>query len=397
MRFAFQHSVLIATWSLVAILTMTVHGPAENLSRKTAPAYILIDQGVVGPPPGQSMYVTSNGLVSLAAAGSDGREHAYLWFAGLKLEIGRPGLGGKNAVPFNVNRRIQAVGQADTGTPDPLGEDFCGFGVMGYHSTTTCQAFLWQGGRMTALPTLGGNNGVANFINKHGVIVGQAETKVPDPNCPAPQKLQFKAVKWTDGKAEALPNYGSDFDGLAIGMNDKGHAVGASGDCTVFNQLSFINLQPLHALLWEDGSARDLGNLGGDGHGVGNLAYGINNKDEVVGTSDIPGNASFHAFLWTKRTLIHDLGTLDGDFASVGLAINDAGDITGVSLDQNFGSRAFLYRDGKIYDLNSMISTNSSLALWTASSINSSGEIVGLAQDKKTGEFHGYLLIRRQR
>jgi hypothetical protein len=42
-------------------------------------------------------------------------------------------------------------------------------------------------------------------------------------------------------------------------------------------------------------------------------------------------------------------------------------------------------------DLNSLIPANSRLSLWTAASINARGEVVGLAQDKTTGKFHGYV------
>ena len=87
-----------------------------------------------------------------------------------------------------------------------------------------------------------------------------------------------------------------------------------------------------------------------------------------------------------------DLGVLPGDASSAGLALNDNGDIVGVSLDKNFNLRAFLRTNGEMHDLNDLVPASTSLYFILACSINSSGEIVGQAVDKVTGEAHGYLL-----
>jgi hypothetical protein len=49
---------------------------------------------------------------------------------------------------------------SETATPDPLKEDFCGFGTH-----LTCLGAVWNG-VMTPLPTLGGNNAMAILSNK---------------------------------------------------------------------------------------------------------------------------------------------------------------------------------------------------------------------------------------
>jgi len=86
-----------------------------------------------------------------------------------------PTLGGPNNWdnPFGgeVNDRGEAVGFSETDVLDPNGEDVCGFGTH-----LTCSAFLWRKGHMSALPTLGGNNGQATAINNRGQITGFAET-----------------------------------------------------------------------------------------------------------------------------------------------------------------------------------------------------------------------------
>ena len=92
-------------------------------------------------------------------------------------------------------------------------------------------------------------------------------------------------------------------------MNNLGQVVGATGTCGPFNAIEQNNLTPLHAVLWQNGKAIDLGNLGGDGKSFGIFANGLNDYGQVVGASDTAGDASFHGFLW-QRGHITDLGTL---------------------------------------------------------------------------------------
>lgn len=355
------------------------------------PTYTLTDLGPVGAAPGQPFFVAPNGLVAGAAQASNGAMTARLWYQKMKMDIAKPGLGGANSVAFGVNAAGQAAGEAETSAPDPNGEDFCGFRALGLPAAgNTCLPFLWQNGVMTALPTLGGNNGAVNQIDKSGEMAGLAETATPDPGCPAPQVLQFKPVTWTNGNIHELVTLDGDRNGAAFAVNDSGQVAGASGQCSAFNSSILENLQPLHALLWQNETVTDLGNLGGTGHGFGNLALNLNNQGQVVGQSDLAGDANFHAFLWTKQTGIQDLGALAGDVNSVALGINDSGEIVGLSLDANFDAHPYLWRKGAMTALNSLIPANSPLSLLVACSINSSGEIVGLALTKG-GEVHGFL------
>jgi len=121
----------------------------------------------------------------------------------------------------------------------------------------------------------------------------------------------------------------------------------------------------------------------------------MNNRGEVVGTSDLTGDQVFHAFVWSPLTRkMQDLGTLPADTYSVALGINDAGVVTGVSINSSFSSlRAFEVVNGVPTDLNTLIPADSPLQLQTACSINSRGEIAGFAVEKSTGESRGYLAI----
>jgi len=68
--------------------------------------------------------------------------------------------------------------------------------------------------------------------------------------------------------------------------------------------------------------------------------------------------------------------------------------VGGVSLDATFSIlRAFVVVKGVQTDLNTLIPADSPLQLQTACAINSRGEIAGLAVEKSTGEYRGYLAI----
>ena len=92
---------------------------------------------------------------------------------------------------------------------------------------------------------------------------------------------------------------------------------------------------------------------------------------------------------------MQDLSTLSGDVASTGISINNAGSVVGLSLDANFNPRAFLWENGVMTDLNTLIVGDSPLCLMSGCSINSRGEITGLGLTS-TGEIHTYLATPTQ-
>jgi len=383
------------------LLSMTLASMGAAVAAAQPPHFTLTDLGAVGGAPGQAYSIAHNGLMGGAATAADGTSHATLWYKGAKADISEPGLGGRNSLVFSVNERGLAVGGAESTittnpiSPNATGADFCGFKAMGLPTKpgAACVAFAWQYGMMTELPNLGGSNSEANGVNNRDVIAGVAESSKTDPDCPAPQVLQFSPVIWDREGIHELPRAAGDPDGVALAVNDVGQVAGGSGACSSFNFQLLFNLQPLHALLWDTGTVTDLGNLGGPGKAFGgHIALALNNNGQVVGSSDLPDDQSSHAFLWTKETGMQDLGTLPGDSLSAGIAINDAGTVVGVSLDSDFNLRGFYWQNGTMSDLNDLIPANSNLAILLPCSINPRGEIVGLAVDKSTGEGHAFLL-----
>ncbi len=373
-----------------------------NINPPVKVRFTITDLGPVGGPPGQPTVITNNGLIAGGAATSGSAWHAMFWYHGAQVDIGKTGLGG-SSMAFGTDERGDAVGEAESANFDVAKEDFCGFG-----SGHQCLPFVWQYGIMSPLPLLkdstgaSGKNGVANAINNRGTVVGQAENTTLDSTCPPYdtallqyQKFQFKPVMWSGGSIQALPTAGNDPDGIALSINDKGQAVGATGTCTAFQASGDLTyLYGQHATLWQDGQVIDLGNLGGIAPGGGNVALHINNRGQVVGSSGTAGG-SFHAFLWSKQTGIMDLGAVGDDVASVGLGNNDNGDIVGISFDQDFNGRAFYRPDGGApVDLNSLVAGTTPLFLFDACSINSSGQIIGFGFDQ-AGNAHGFLATPR--
>jgi probable HAF family extracellular repeat protein len=121
----------------------------------------------------------------------------------------------------------------------------------------------------------------------------------------------------------------------ATAINDRGHVVGSSQ----------TSAGDWHGFLWRDGQMTDLGAL---------RPTGVNNRDDVIGTSDLATTA----YLWRGGRLV-DLGTLGG-LSSFPTAINDRGAVVGSSSDANGRDVPFLWRRGtmRALPLNSVSGIN---------------------------------------
>jgi len=344
--------------------------------------YTVINLGTLGGTESGANGINNKGWVTgYSNLQGDQSEHAVLWRKGEITDLGT--LGGPTSVAWPLKDDQGLItGFADTANIDPFDENFCSPtctpGVNCQGSNLTCRGFLWRNGTMTNLATLGGNNSYATDINKWGQVVGTAENATQDPNCVAPQVLDFETVIWGPkaGEIQELHPFPGATVGGAFAINDKSQVVGGSGTCGTPSPAICV-----HAVLWENGSVTNLGSFGGV---MNNAAFGINNQGQVVGLSDLTGDNTAHAFLW-QNGVMTDLGTLPGDVFSIAQGINDAGQVVGQSCDASGNCRAFLWENGGMTDLNSLIPPGSSLYLLGANDINSQGEIVGVAFDQDTG------------
>ena len=281
-----------------------------------------------------------------------------------KLNLPLGTLGGKNSsINWNgINDRGESVGMSETSVLDPNGEDICGFGTH-----LTCLPFLWANGVMRALPTVGGNNGQASAVNDSAQVVGYAENGAVDSTCPAgvTNNRVDLPVLWNKGKAQALPTIGSDPDGVAFGINNQGQAVGYSGTCTAAN----------FAVLWENGTATPLADLGTPGA----IAYAINGHNQIVGQA-VNSDGTALAAIWQNNTVTALGGLLPGDVASFATSINNRGQAVGSSFDTSSSwSHGLLWQNGTMTDLNTVFPASSNLYVISASNINESGQIAGMA------------------
>jgi probable HAF family extracellular repeat protein len=370
----------ITAIALFAALAMPLRLAAQDNRDHKHARYSVQDLGTLGGIFSWATGINNKGWVNgFSTLPGDHNQHAVLWLKGSKIDLltlGGPNSGAEFGGDFGPNESGEVAGPAaETSTPDPLGEDFCGYGTH-----LICLGFLWRNGVMMPLPTLGGNNGASTGGNNNrGEIVGEAENTTSDPTCLPPQVLQFRPVIWKGGKIEELPTFPGDPDGQATGINDHGQIVGASGSCTA---------SASHALLWQKGTATNLGSLGG---ALYTFPLRINNQGQVVGQGNLTGDNVAHAFLWTRDTGIQDLGTLPGDLTSLAGGINSRGQVAGFSCDINDNCRAFLWQNGAMTDLNTLIPPESPLYLVFAVDINSRGQIVGIALRQSTGETHAFL------
>ncbi|WP_332847948.1 DUF3466 family protein [Massilia sp. S19_KUP03_FR1] len=235
------------------------------------------------------------------------------------------------------------------------------------YSAGARQAFVYASGVVSALPFDGLSD--ASDINNAGLIVGGKS--FPD----GQGGTYIHAYKYVGGVATDLGTVPDGYNSFSEGVNEAGYVTG-----TV--EVGGAPNYPSHPFLYTTGPLQDLGDFGGVfGHG-----YAINNHDQVVGTAgrfssdDLPGDIyPRRAFLY-QNGVLQDLGSLLTNGSSIANDINDAGLIVGVTatVDETVDS-AFLYIDGQMVLLDSLIDPDSGWTIQNAEGINELGQIAGTA------------------
>lgn len=124
----------------------------------------------------------------------------------------------------------------------------------------------------------------------------------------------------------------------------------------------------------------DLGTTGGDS----SLAYGLNNRGQVVGTIYRTTDDSIRSFLWDHGAMI-ELGGLGDDSQPV--AINERGQVIGVINFDDGSQHAFVWQNGVLIDLGTLGGSDS-----FPFAINDRGQVVGYSLTGETpDELHGFL------
>ena len=193
--------------------------------------------------------------------------------------------------------------------------------------------------------------GEATAVNRHGAIAGYMYDG----------GFVLRAAVWSPGGSAQLL---SDHTAWAFAINDGGVVTGqvmtVPGSGVPFR--------------WEPGVGfESLPTLGG----TSALGRGINNAGDVVGESYRLNSFSRVAAWWKpSEDDVVDLGTLGGSESSAS-DVNNHGQIVGWSLNASGQRRAFLYSNGEMVDLNTLLEPGSGWVLLSANAINDAGQITG--------------------
>jgi len=307
---------------LVILVMMAVTNSAKAVE------YSITDLGTLGSDPqskafGVNDYGEVVGYSGMVQGPEEGRR-AFLWDSANGMQnLGT--LGGNHSEAYEINNTGQVVGRSTL----PSGEG-------------NVRGFLWEGSSMIDMGTLGGGWTEAHGINNSCQVVGYSVLS-----------NSVEAFRWENNSMTTLQSLTGNSHGYAI--NEEGQIVGYVGSI---------------AFMWEDGTVRSLGTLGGNY----SFAWDISNSGWIVGESGVSGSPSHHAFLWIDGVMT-DLG------GGIAEAINDAGQIVG-----SFG----LWENGAATALNELLQENHGWFHLYGRDISNSGHIVG--EGLINGEVHAFLM-----
>lgn len=299
---------------------------------------------VVGSADSAAYGINASGqVVGYLTAGVN--RHAFLYNNVSTLDLGT--LGGESSIAYGINDAGQVVGGAAN--------------VNGF-----LRPFSYAGGTMSDLGTLGGTTGHAAAIDNEGRIVGLADTESTGPRA-------FLYAGGTMQNLGTLPSSGETFlYSRANAINDKGAIAGGSSA----GEFSLPE-PPFHAFVrCCDGTLTDLGTFGGQY----SEAYGINDHGEVVGVASTSTLMIDHAFLYSHGVM-HDIGTLSasGDGYAEAFDINNLSQVVGRSFGTASTGLGFLYEDGAMVPLDTLIDPKSGWTVVDAHAINDAQQIAGTA------------------
>ncbi len=261
-------------------------------SPATEPSLQRVRLGTLGGDVSSAAAISDNGLVVGTSSTLSGEMHAYLWSpeSGM-LDLGNPG----------ESSNLEAVDVNDLGQTLFSGRDGNGFR----------RTYFWSPDLGTVdLGTLGGDYTNGLVLNNRGEVAGTSQGRYGAP----------RAFYWS--LETGIIDLGGD---RAVDLNDGGEVVAQSG---------------VFSYLWSRERGFEL--IGEPGWQVGALA--INNHGQVVGAARRFGDRHAIAFLWGREEGFLNLSALAPDVPfTVAFGINDRGQVVGAGSIQGAADRALVW------------------------------------------------------
>ena len=215
-------------------------------------------------------------------------------------------------------------------------------------------AALWRNSSLTDLFTLGGPNSSVtwNVKNTQGIIVGISQTADPEPLGESWSSAAFYSTPnnvgyinlgfvWQNNQMRGLPNFPGGNNGFATGANNLGQVVGWAENgvhdptCCCTQVLQFL---PAMWTLGPPDQIQSLPLISGDTSGA---ATAINDNGQIVGISGtcdqaVGRHTAKHAVLWQNGTVTDIYPNAPAPWWNTPTAINQRGDVVGFAGDPAF-------------------------------------------------------------
>ncbi len=260
-------------------------------------------------------------------------------------------------VGISYNSSDGAFTQVLTGSAEPPRFTQTGSGA---------QSFLFSNGQISQISPTGG---LAMSINDSGQVVG------------GPYSSINSVGTYVGGSASGVQNnYGLDNQlisgGATTTLNLAPYAINSSGQIAGFVVVDAHGGSDFHPAIFQNGQITDLFSKVSSGQYVDSRAIAINQQGDALITVQPFGGAGQSVLYHASTGTVTNLTDLSGGSAMVAAALNNS--------DQAVGN-GFLFSNGTIQTLASLLSPSSGWSNLNATGINDAGQIVG------QGTFNGQL------
>ena len=375
----YRRPLQAAAFGLVVISTLAFSG---LLSPRPIPRYAVADLGVLPgyASSGANAINSRGGVVGSADPLGSGSERAYLYQGGRLTDLGvLPGGSGNSAKDISSQGVVTGVAWLPNA----------------HH------AFLYSGGKMRDLgipPGYTDSTGVG--VSDRGEVAVNATSSIVRPGLPGGHAFLYRGGRMTD---IVLPPGCS--ESRAGGISAAGQVVGT---CRLLSPLR----RQIRPFLY-DSRTRTTMLLPVPVPYIRGWAYRANGSGQVIGDVSLP-DGTCHAALWHGNQMT-DLGTPPGYAVSIGSGLNSRGEAVGECFENGTvktflrdhasannplrryldrdTEHAFVYREGKMQDLNALVPSSADWILEEARGINDRGQIVG--HGLHHGQERGFLLTPR--